>query len=63
MQYEWRFGALVRLVKLWARNCGINDSANGTLNSFAITLLVGSWAHEAGLCRPAGTPWCTRSGC
>lgn len=39
-QYEWRFGALVRLVKLWARNCGINDSANGTLNSFAITLLV-----------------------
>ncbi|KAL4440632.1 hypothetical protein ABPG75_003633 [Micractinium tetrahymenae] len=39
-QYEWRFGALVRLVKLWARHYGTNDSTNGTLNSFALTLLV-----------------------
>lgn len=40
-QYDWRFGALLRLVKLWARHYGINDSANGTFNSFALTLLVG----------------------
>ena len=39
-QFDWRFGALVRLVKLWARQHGANDSANGTLNSFALTLLV-----------------------
>ncbi|PSC67618.1 poly(A) RNA polymerase GLD2 [Micractinium conductrix] len=39
-QFEWRFGALVRLVKLWARQQGVNDSANGTFNSFALTLMV-----------------------
>ena len=39
-QYEWRFGALVRLVKLWARHWGVNDSTAGTLNSFALTMLV-----------------------
>ena len=39
-QHEWRFGALVRLVKLWARDKGANDPANGTLNSFALTLMV-----------------------
>ena len=32
----------MRLVKLWARHHGVNDSTNGTLNSFALTLLVGS---------------------
>lgn len=40
LQYEWRFGALVRLVKLWARHHDVNDSTNGSLNSFALTLLV-----------------------
>ena len=40
LQYEWRFGALVRLVKLWARRWGVNDSTAGTLNSFALTMLV-----------------------
>ena len=45
LQYEWRFGALVRLVKLWARKHDINDSANGSLNSFALTLLVGRGAR------------------
>lgn len=40
LQYDWRVGALVRLVKLWARRHDINDSANGSLNSFALTLLV-----------------------
>jgi DNA polymerase sigma len=41
-QFDWRFGALVRLVKLWARHHDVNDSTNGTLNSFALTLLVGA---------------------
>ena len=45
LQYEWRFGALVRLVKLWARKHDINDSANGSLNSFAFTLMVGRGAR------------------
>lgn len=40
--YDWRVGALVRLVKLWARNFGINDPSFGTFNSFALTLLVSS---------------------
>jgi hypothetical protein len=39
-RYEWRLGALVRLVKLWARRRGINDASAGTLNSFALTLMV-----------------------
>lgn len=41
LQYDWRFGALVRLVKLWAKHQDINNSQHGTLNSHAITLLVG----------------------
>jgi hypothetical protein len=40
LQYDWRFGALVRLVKAWARRFDVNDSANGSLNSFALTLMV-----------------------
>ena len=35
-----RFPALVRVVKAWARSRGLNDSTNGTLNSFALSLLV-----------------------
>jgi DNA polymerase sigma len=40
----------VRLVKLWARKHDINDSANGSLNSFALTLLVGGlgWVGPLG---------------
>lgn len=40
VQYDWRVGALVRLVKLWAGTHDINDSSHGTLNSHALTLLV-----------------------
>ena len=35
-----RFAPLVRLVKLWARAEGINDSSRGTFNSYALTLMV-----------------------
>lgn len=38
---DWRFAALVRLVKLWAGTCGMNDATAGTFNSFALTLMVG----------------------
>ena len=37
---DWRFGAMVRLVKLWARHHSLNDSSQGTFNSFALTLLI-----------------------
>jgi hypothetical protein len=37
---DWRVGALVRLIKLWARHHNLNDSSTGTFNSFALTLLV-----------------------
>ena len=37
---DWRFAALVRLVKLWASTCGMNDATAGTFNSFALTLMV-----------------------
>lgn len=47
-QFDWRFGALVRLVKLWARRHNINDSTAGTLNSFALTLLVRAPGWDAG---------------
>ncbi len=35
-----RFPAMVRIVKTWARTRGLNDSSNGTMNSFALSLLV-----------------------
>ncbi|KAA6429640.1 MAG: alpha beta hydrolase [Trebouxia sp. A1-2] len=35
-----RFSPLVRLVKLWARAQGINDSSRGTFSSYALTLMV-----------------------
>lgn len=38
--YEWRFGALVRLVKTWARRNDLNDPANGTFNSYCLSLMV-----------------------
>ena len=38
-----RFSSLVRLVKLWARAEGINDSSRGTFSSYALTLMVGMW--------------------
>ncbi len=38
-----RFSPLVRLVKLWARAEGINDSSRGTSSSYALTLMVGMW--------------------
>lgn len=40
MQFDWRVGALVRLVKVWARSHNLNDASQGTFNSFALTLLV-----------------------
>ncbi|KAL6783942.1 PAP6 [Auxenochlorella protothecoides x Auxenochlorella symbiontica] len=39
-QMEWRFGALVRLVKTWAKAHSLNDASAGSLNSHALTLLV-----------------------
>ncbi|GAB4813989.1 hypothetical protein N2152v2_001035 [Parachlorella kessleri] len=39
-QYDWRMGALVRLVKVWARRHQVNDSIAGTFNSFALTLMI-----------------------
>lgn len=38
-----RFSPLVRLVKLWARAQGINDSSRGTFSSYALTLMVCMW--------------------
>ena len=38
-----RFPPLVRLVKLWARAEGVNDSSRGTFSSYALTLMVGMW--------------------
>ncbi|KAG2502114.1 hypothetical protein HYH03_000606 [Edaphochlamys debaryana] len=43
---------LLRLVKLWARNAGINDGASHTLNSWALALLVVAYLQTA----PAGGP-------
>ena len=37
---DGRFPAMVRVVKTWARARGLNDSSNGTMNSFALSLLV-----------------------
>ena len=37
---DWRVGALVRLVKAWAREQGINSAGDGTLSSHALTLMV-----------------------
>jgi hypothetical protein len=39
-QFDWRFGAMVRLIKCWARAHDVNDAAEGTLNSYALTLMV-----------------------
>ena len=47
-QYDWRYGALARLVKAWARRRGLNDSAGGTFNSFALTLMVRCEGWEEG---------------
>lgn len=41
-----RFGALVRLVKLWAGAHGMNDATAGTFNSFALTLMVSHWTAQ-----------------
>lgn len=38
----------VRVVKAWAGARAVNDAANGTLNSYALTLLVGRPARSAG---------------
>lgn len=35
-----RFGAMVRIVKLWAGQRGLNDAMSGTFNSFALSLMV-----------------------
>ncbi|KAK3264614.1 hypothetical protein CYMTET_26662 [Cymbomonas tetramitiformis] len=35
-----RYSQLSTLIKCWAKNSDLNDPANGTLNSFALTLLV-----------------------
>jgi hypothetical protein len=39
-QVDARFGALVRLVKGWAKRQGVNDPSQGTLNSYCLTLMV-----------------------
>ena len=57
LQFDWRFGALVRLIKLWARHHDVNDSTNGTLNSFALTLLVGFSPVAAALLGMPGSSW------
>lgn len=38
---DWRVGALIRLVKAWARQQGINNAGEGTLSSHALSLMVG----------------------
>ena len=35
-----RFPDLIRIVKLWAKAFHLNDAANGTFNTFALTLMV-----------------------
>ena len=35
-----RFRQLLRLVKLWAKAHDLNDATSGTLNSFALSLMV-----------------------
>lgn len=44
---DWRVGALVRLVKAWARQQGINSAGDGTLSSHALTLMVSVRARAA----------------
>jgi hypothetical protein len=39
-QVDPRFGALVRLVKGWAKRQGVNDPSQGTLNSYCLTLVI-----------------------
>jgi len=39
-QIDWRFSALVRLIKMWASEHKVNDASQGTLNSFSLILLV-----------------------
>lgn len=38
---DWWVGALIRLVKAWARQQGINNAGEGTLSSHALSLMVG----------------------
>jgi hypothetical protein len=38
--HDWRFGTMVRLVKLWARKWELNDPTTGTFNSFSLSLMV-----------------------
>lgn len=63
LQFDWRFGALVRLIKLWARHHDVNDSTNGTLNSFALTLLVGFSPVAAALRGMLGSSWAPQLNC
>ena len=45
----------MRLVKLWARAEGINDSSRGTFNSYALTLMVSKFTASASIPRTATT--------
>jgi hypothetical protein len=38
--HDWRFGTMVRLIKLWARKWELNDPTTGTFNSFSLSLMV-----------------------
>lgn len=38
--HDWRFGTMVRLIKLWARKWELNDPTTGTFNSFCLSLMV-----------------------
>lgn len=53
---EWepeRFPQLVLFVKRWAKDCGINSSKNGTLTSYALSLML---AHFLQQCSPPVLP-------
>ena len=46
-EIDSRFPDLIRIVKLWAKAFHLNDAANGTFNTFALTLMVSSGCKTA----------------
>ncbi|XP_068693679.1 poly(A) RNA polymerase GLD2-like [Montipora foliosa] len=51
---DHRVQPLVVIVKKWAKNHGINDASQGTLSSYALTLMVIHYLQ--GVCKPAVVP-------
>ena len=59
-EIDERFRVLARLIKVWAKGVGCNDPSNGTLNSFALNLLV---AHHLMMATPPVLPSITEVAC